>query len=142
MPRKYACSACLCEYDGNNEHVLSMLDEARNERHTVQFFDANEKIIARLLPAYINAALRTREGIARSGSTGMEMMLFVSGSMNIRSALSRCGVKDRRFIAFSDDKGYLDRLLEKNGIRVLKRYGLAIDINAASDVAMAGLVED
>ncbi len=102
--------------------------------------DYDPSLAKRILPAFINARLRTADGISRSRSAQMEMLLLVSGTMNIAKALEEHGAKDpERFLAFATGAAVLRKFASGNGVWIIRRIRLTLDEDAAGDVALTEL---
>ncbi len=105
--------------------------------------DYDACLAKRMLPAFMNARIRVADGIARSRSAQMEMLLLVCGTMNIGKALRERGVKDaRKFLVFSTGGAAFRRFASGNGIEVIRKIRLELDEDAAGDVALTELSGD
>jgi len=96
-----------------------------------------EGIEGRLLPAYINAMIRKAGSTMRSGSLSLEMILFISGTMNIGNAIERSGASGDEFVVFCSGKPLCDRIVSKFGLEIVKRYDLRLDLSRSGEIALA-----
>ena len=99
------------------------------------------EVEGRLLPAYISASMRMREGSMHSRSLALEIMLFVAGTMNIGNAVARAGASGSRFIIFASSRGVADALVSKCRLRVAGRCRLRLDPAISSSVALTAISE-
>lgn len=131
---------CVC---GSSRDVKSLVESSKcvsGKREFVLLVDYSTSMAKRMLPAFINARLRMADGIARSRSAQMEMLLLVSGTMNIGKALSEHGVKDRKkFLAFATSGAILRKFVSENKVQVIGRIALKLDEDIAGDVALTEL---
>jgi hypothetical protein len=106
----------------------------------VLLLENDASLPARVLPAFINARIRVADGISRSRSEQMEMLLLVSGTMNIGKALREHGAKDPEdFLLFATGAAVLKKFTSANGVEVVRRLGLSLDEDASGDVALTEL---
>ncbi len=104
---------------------------------------SDEKLVKRLLPAYVNACVRYEEGETRARSLAMEMLLFVSGTMRTDKAIKEFGASDNSgFILFGSNKSILKDFVRKTKIKLEKEYKLELDLDISGEVASAGIIED
>lgn len=136
-------AACVCK---SVEGITRLVERARGYLKGESFIvllDSESTDRTRLLPAYINAVVRRRDGIARSETLAMEILLLISGDTNIRKAIESNGARDfKEFIVFSDSVAALDRFVKENRLEVSGRISLKFDLEGAGDVAMTELFED
>ena len=108
----------------------------------VQLFDARKEIYPRLLPAYIGAQIRYREGILRSGGIEKEMLMLVCGKMNVSNAIRECGIADPSgFICLASGKRVAKSFILKAGIKKPRFVRLVSDMDAAQRVAITPILE-
>ncbi|MDE1874215.1 MAG: hypothetical protein KGI04_03805 [Candidatus Micrarchaeota archaeon] len=106
-------------------------------------FRYDERLVRRVLPAYVNAALRFGEGSSRSNSMQVEMLLFLCGTMNIGKALRECGAADsKRFCVFSSSAALFSRFSKANGIVSTRRIPVSLDPKVSGNVAISELLSD
>ncbi len=125
---------CLCESEKLKE-VVELSEKMSQGKNVIQLFGSGNQILKRIIPAYINAALRNYDGSMHTRSMRSEMMILVSGKMDIASALELCGARDSKFIVFSNDRRIFDSFVKKGKIRVLKEYTPSLELEVACDVA-------
>src|SRR5208337_4970337 len=87
-PALFACSSRR----GLAELIKSAKDASDNGAF-ILLLDDKEAVAERAIPAFMNAKLRLKDGMARSRSASMETLLLVAGTMNIGSALKEFGAK-------------------------------------------------
>ena len=75
---------------------------------------------------------------AGSGSLSLEMILFISGTMNIGNAIERSGASGDEFVVFCSGKPLCDRIVSKFGLEIVKRYDLRLDLSRSGEIALAG----
>lgn len=129
---------CLCESEKLRE-AIALSEKISRGKNVVQLFDANKDIIERIVPAYINAALRSYDGSMRTKSIRSEMMIFVSGKLDIARAVESCGAKGSRFVAFSNSNDVFNSFTKNGSIKVLKKYKPPFSLDVAKDVASTEL---
>ncbi len=128
---------CACRSDKGMEELLGKSRAASSEKQFLLLLDYDGTPKDRVLPAYMNALVRQKDRISRSRSVRMEMLLLVSGTMNIGRAIRERGAKDpKKFLAFATSEALLRRFAEKNGIEMGKRIRLTLDESAAGSVAL------
>lgn len=129
-------AAAVCYSKVGLEDMLKAAKLLCKREDFVQLFDYSSKIVPRLMPAYINAVLRYREGSAISSSIGIEMLLLLCGSTDIRKAIKECGAKEgKNFIVFASTSALLGRFTKASGMKVIRSVKLDIDFEEASAVA-------
>lgn len=104
----------------------------------VLILEPSRGIEDRLLPAYINAMIRRASGTMRSGTLSMEMILFISGTMNIGNAIERAGAKGNDLVVFCSGKRLCDRIVSRFGLKVIKKLSLRLDLSRSGEIALAG----
>jgi tRNA threonylcarbamoyladenosine modification (KEOPS) complex Cgi121 subunit len=91
----------------------------------------------------MNARIRMNDGIARSKSMQIEMLLLICGSMKIDKALKLCGAKDpKNFLIFASDEKSLSAFVRKNKIKVTEALKMELDPRIAGNVAMTELLSE
>jgi Kinase binding protein CGI-121 len=130
----------VCRSSGDLKSLIEGSGGVSEKGEFVLLLDYDAGLAKRMLPAFMSARLRVADGIARSRSVQMEMLLFVCGTMNIGKALREHGVKDAgKFLVFSTSSAAFRRFASKNGIEVIRKVRLEFDEDAAGDVALAEL---
>jgi tRNA threonylcarbamoyladenosine modification (KEOPS) complex Cgi121 subunit len=128
---------CVCSSGKRMEELIGESKAMSGKQEFLLLLDYDRASAARVLPAYVNALIRQKDGIARSKSVWMEMLLLVSGTMNIGKAIREHGAKDSgRFLAFSTSESILRKFAEKNKVEMTKMIGLAMDEGVAGSVAL------
>ncbi|MEM3212083.1 MAG: hypothetical protein QXR85_02100 [Candidatus Micrarchaeaceae archaeon] len=89
----------------------------------------------RLLPACINAMLRSNDRIATASKPGIEMLLLLCGKSDISEAISKCGASGNSFIVFATSSEMLRRFLASAKIEQSKKLKLKLDFDTAAKVA-------
>ena len=136
-PECYLCSSDLAPQELLG-HALKI-----KGRGFVQLLDYDEKMLPRLLPAYLNARLRERDSIMRTSAAAMEMLLFVAGNTNITKAIGACGIKNgNSFLVFATDKENFDEFASQADLKSTKRIALKFDEDAAQEVARLAVEKD
>ena len=130
----------------SGKDLKGLIDSSRKfskGRDFVLLLNYDTSLVRRMLPAFINARLRTADGILRSRSAQMEMLLLAAGTMNIGKALKEHGAKDAgRFMAFATSGAAFRRFASENKIGVIRKIALKLDVDVAGDVALAEIVAD
>lgn len=117
--------------------------KASSSSDTILLTDYGKTTIARMLPAYINATLRFADGCARSRSMQAEMLLLISGTMNIGKALQKCGAKSNaKFLVFSSSRKAFVKFSRSSRITKQETVPLSLDVRTSGSVAMAELLND
>ena len=128
-----------CSSGASLEELLKSAKQISSESNFILLLDNDEKIIGRLLPAFVNARIRVKDRIARSKSVRMETLLFAAGTMNIGKALREVGAKNvKDFLLFATDKKLLKAFV-KGETKVVREIRLDFDRKAAGDVALTEL---
>ena len=126
--------------------ITSLVESSKSfskSGNLVLLFDYNERAASRALPAFVNASIRFADGVARSGSMQVEMLLMLCGTMNIGKALRECGAKSsERFAVFASDAKLFAKFRAANGISKTKRLGLTLNPKEAGNVAITELLND
>ncbi len=82
---------------------------------------------AKLLPAYMNAAVRKHSGMGKASKPSMEMLLYVAGTPNIQEAIKKCGAHEQRFIAFSTSQSLFSKFKRQSGVKVIRQVPMSFD---------------
>ena len=128
---------CACSSGKRMDELVEESRSMSGEREFLLLLDYDRDSAARVLPAYVNAIVRQRDGIARSKSARMEMLLLVSGTMNIGRAIREHGAKNpKNFLAFATSGALFRRFATKNKIEITKKIRLVMDEGAAGRVAL------
>ena len=128
---------CLCRSWSRLESLVKGSKSISKGREFVLLMDYGPSLVKRMLPAFINARLRMSDGIARSRSAQMEMLLLACGTMNIGKALKEHGAKDQeRFLVFATSGGALRKFVSNNKVEILRKIQLTLDEDVAGDVAL------
>ncbi len=135
---KFRPVVCLCSTE-NLHGALKAADRLSKGEDLIELVDPEKDLIDRLAPAYINAALRNSEGCMRAKDMRTEMMLFIAGKLDIRSAIDLCGAKGDRFIVFASSKKLFDAFEKAAGIKVVRAYKLGFELDVANMVASTEL---
>jgi hypothetical protein len=131
---------CVCRSPKDVKSLVESSNGVSGKGEFVLLADYDPSLVKRMLPAFINASLRMADGIARARSAQMEMLLLVSGTMNIGKALSERGVKDqKKFLVFATGSAVFRKFVLENEVRVIRRIALRLDDDVASDVALTEL---
>ena len=129
-------AAAVCSSNASLEDVLRAAKLLCKREDFVQLFDYSSRIVPKLMPAYINAVLRHREGSTISSNVGIEMLLLLCGSTDIRKAIKECGAKEgNNFIVFASPSALLKKFAKASGVKVIRSVKLDIDFEEASAVA-------
>ena len=134
--------AVLASKDLGLEGVVAEAMKLSDGEDFVLVLDPSDGIEDRLLPSYINAAIRKGNNNMRSGSLALEIMLFVSGTMNISNAISRSSARGKDFVIFSSNSRLLESLVSKFSLRVVKRYDLRLCPEKSSRIAIMPIKGD
>ena len=127
----------VCSSKKQMEELIAKSKEMSSGSEFVLLLDYGSMDAYRVLPAYVNALIRQKDGIARSNSTWMEMLLLVAGTMNIGKAIREHGAKNpAKFMAFATSEALLRKFAAGNGVRVSKKLSLTIDENLSGGVAL------
>ena len=109
----------------------------------VLLLDNSGRAVSRVLPAYVNAAIRFNEGIARASTMQLEMLLLVCGTMNIGKALKECGAKNKgSFLVFATKNALLERFVKGNKVKIVKKIPFKLDPKTAGNVAITELLNE
>lgn len=113
----------------NDEFVLLLKDD--------------ERLVERLLPAYLNSSLRSMESNLKSKDASMETLLFAAGTLRTEKAIKEAGASDKsRFIVFATNRKVFSRFAKKARIKIVKEYKPSLDMKVAGEVASIALLED
>ncbi len=96
----------------------------------------------KLIPAYIGAMIRQNSGTMRSNSLAIEILLFISGTMNIGNAIKRAGANGKEFVIFSNRKKLIEGIISKFKMKKLKAYLLELDPKASGRIAITAIKDD
>ncbi len=122
-PVAYACSS--------GSGLEDLLDSARKLSRGDEFvllLKDDEAIARRVLPAYLNAYIRHKEGHARSESLQMETLLFIAGTFKIGDAIRMCGVRDTgSFLLVCSGRELARRYARTNKVKIGKEHRLVMD---------------
>jgi tRNA threonylcarbamoyladenosine modification (KEOPS) complex Cgi121 subunit len=136
-PVAYLCSSSL-----SKEQILECIKKSSDSQGFAQVFKNKKGISDRLLAAYLNAKIRKEEGTMRSNSLAIEMLLFVSGQMNISKAIPDCGISSGdEFILFASNEEYAKKAIECSKSNVIKELKLSLFNKEAPRVAVSELLE-
>ncbi len=120
MPVAFACTS--------NSTLNALADEARrlSKQEDFLLLLSNRKETAdNILPAYLNACIRYKEGKMRSGSLQMELLLFMAGTFRISAAIEQYGARDSKdFIAVCGKRQLLAGYARRNQVRLVKELKL------------------
>jgi tRNA threonylcarbamoyladenosine modification (KEOPS) complex Cgi121 subunit len=129
---------------GSSKGMNELIEDSKKASQGGEFvllLDNKEKLVKRILPAFMNAAIRIGDRIARSDTIQMEMLLLLCGTMKIDKAIKNCGAKDsNNFLLFSTNNSLLSKFAKKNRIRILRKIDLELDAKTAGEVAMTELL--
>ncbi len=137
IPVAYACKSSV-----SKEKLLECAEKAnaRSGNEFVQLFKNSKVVRERLLAAYFNMLLRKEENIMRSNSMAIELLLLVSGQMNISKALKDFGVDGNELILFATSEKLAKLFMECSGIENGKKLRLDFVSKESSRVAVAELL--
>lgn len=133
--------AVLCS---SEKKIASILEKAADfsSGGFVLLLKRDEKLLKRLIPAYINAKIRNADNEMRAKTLPMEMLLFVSGTMRTDKAIKENGASDNKmFIAFTDNRKRFGNFALQNNIKIIKEYVLDFSKDIAEDVTSLGFLE-
>jgi hypothetical protein len=134
---------CVCASASGMKELVKASKNASRGSKFVLLLDYDTKLIPRILPAFVNARIRMDDGIARSKSLQMEMLLLICGSMKIDKALKACGAKDaQKFLLFATDEASISEFARKSGAKVTERLKMQLDPRTAGRVAMTELLSE
>jgi len=134
---------CVCGSDKEMKELIEDSKKASQGKEFVLLLDNKEKLVKRVLPAFMNAAIRVEDRIARSDTIQIEMLLLLCGTMKIDKAIKNCGANNsENFLLFSTNSSLLNRFAKKNGIRIARKIDLELDAKTAEEVAMTELLEE
>ncbi|MGA3020916.1 MAG: hypothetical protein ABSD68_03135 [Candidatus Micrarchaeales archaeon] len=132
---------CVCSSAKGMNELIEDSRKASRGKEFVLLLENKEKVVKRVLPAFMNAAIRIKDGIARSNTTQMEMLLLLCGTMKIDKAIRNCGANDSgNFLLFSTKSSLLNRFAKKNRIKIIRKIDLELDAKTAGEVAMTELL--
>ena len=132
--------AYLCSSQAKLE---AMLDDSRKNSKKGTFLllaEPKSNLQERIIPAYINSAIREQEKCMRANNIQMEMLLFLSGTMNIGKAIRDSGAKSSsKFVLISNKETLISSFCKKFGIKKLQKYVLTLDYDVSGKVALTEL---
>ncbi|MGC8662565.1 MAG: hypothetical protein ACP5RT_02145 [Candidatus Micrarchaeia archaeon] len=134
IPVAYSCSS-----SGDKEELISCAKKIKKYGF-VQLFANNKKIAERLLPAYFNALIRIEDNIMRSSSLATELLLLVSGQMNISKAIKEVGIKNNDFILFATSEEEAKLFVDCSKSKILKKLNLEFATKESPNVAVSELL--
>ncbi len=134
--------AYVCSYHGDIGELVSRAYAISNTDKFVIPIRYDARLIARLLPAYLNARARWEEGSGRVSKIWLEMMMLACMTGRIEEALRDCGARKGRFIAFATDLKTLRLFLRSSGAKLQVKCRLRIDYATATAVALSNLPKD
>ncbi|VVB77322.1 Uncharacterised protein [uncultured archaeon] len=122
--------------------LIELSKTLSDSREFVLLLDYSEAATGRVLPAYLNAKLRVRDGISRSRSTQIEMLLLAAGTMNIDKAISKLGAKDpKKFLLFATSRPLMEKFVKNGGVGLERMIVLKINEDIAGEVALTEVAE-
>lgn len=134
---------CLCSSKNKMQVLIENSKKASHSNEFVLLLKYDKRIIQRILPAFMNASIRVSDGIARTKSLQIEMLLLVCGTMSIGKALEACGARNKEnFLLFATDKSLLESFSKQNGVKIGRRIELSLDLIVAGDVTMTELLNE
>ncbi len=134
-PVAYVCSSEL-----NRNKLLKLVNEISANEEFMLLTDCKKGIENMLLPAYFNACIRCKSGIAKAKSIPTEMLLFINGTMNIDKAIAEFDKNPGdEFVIFSTDAKLFKKLLVKGKIKQTKKMKLSFDFDVAAKIAAQGM---
>lgn len=134
--------AFLCSSDKELDSLIDYTRDISKGKDFVLLLENDEKLLDRLLPAYLNAYLRYCERIMRADTLRMEILLFVSKTLNIGNAIKEVGAKDMdSFIVFASNKNVFSKFSKISGINKIRQYKLDLKEDVSGKIAMTGLLE-
>ena len=143
-PPKFSNELCAVLTSSSSD-MESMLKESRKLSKGSDFvlmLRPSKKIEHKLVPAYIAAMIRHSEGTMHANSIDLEILLFVSGTMNIGNAIEDAGTNGNEFVVFSSSKKLLEGMVSMFGLKKLKEYPLRVDPKTSGSVAITAIKDD
>jgi hypothetical protein len=132
--------AYLCSSEAELEALLDGSREFSKGNEFLLLIRDDKRLLDRVLPSYINAVIRERESGMRAKKLQMEMLLFLSGTMNISNAIKASGAKSSSsFIALASSEALFKEFARRYKIRKAKRYPLKLNLDVSGDVATTEL---
>lgn len=136
-------AACECSSAMGIDALIGCARKVSGAKGFVLLLDPAEvagRLGRRLLPAYLNAFVRFRDGMARSRTMQMETLMLAAGEKDIGKAADRYGAKDSNaFAVFATDGKTLERFLRMAGAKRKSRISLEFGLKEASEVTGTGL---
>lgn len=133
--------AYLCRSSAGKEKLFDCAKKVK-EPNFVQLFKNRKEVKERLLAAYLNVLVRKEENIMRSKSPAIELLLFVSGEMNISKAIKEFGISGGDFIVFATSEKSAEEFIECSGSEKIEKLELEFDRKESARVAVSELIED
>ncbi len=137
-----APAAALARSDSGTEEVIAEARRLSRGKDFALILNPSSGIEDRLLPSYINAAIRRSDNSLRSRSFALEIMLFVSGTMNIGNAIERASARGSEFIIFSSSPRILEALVSRFKLKIVRRYKLKLHPEKSSRIAIIPIRDD
>ncbi len=134
--------AIVFESGSGIDSVISEAKRLAKAQDSIVAVKEEKQIVKRLLPAYVNAYLRHKEGSMHAGSLSLETMLFVAGNMNITNAAKKVAAQGHRFVLFSSSRALAQELAKRCKLKRIREEKLSFDYDVASDVAMTAIKDD
>lgn len=132
--------ACVCSSNAGVDELIDSAKAASKGESFILLLEYDKGTVKRLLPAYLNAVVRFKDGIARAASIQMEMIVFACGDTDIRKALDKIGIRSAdRFLLFATDEAVLKKFTDSVKQKTLERLVLTFDLDAAGEVSAADL---
>jgi hypothetical protein len=122
--------AYVAESKKDVKEIIYIAEKLSKGIKLIQVFKNNNSIILKLIPAYLYAALRYKDGSMRSKTIANEMIMFVAGEKNIGKAIKICGVSGTKFIIFATDASLIDVFLLKINGTLIKKLKLQINLDS------------
>ena len=133
----------VCSSGRSIQELVEISKGAPRGSEFILLLDYNKKLIQRILPAFVNASIRMNDGIARSKSKQIEMLLLVCGSMKIEKALKECGARDaRKFILFATNERLASSFAKLSGSKTVEKLHPLLNPEVAGSVAMTELLSE
>ncbi len=125
--------------DADISEITGLAGQLSKGRDFVMVIGDAKYIEKALIPAYINATIREREGSMHSKLLSLEIMLFLAGTMHIENAMkSVAATSSNKFIIFSNSNK-LVRMLKARFSIVSKEIALHLDMSKSTGITMAAI---
>lgn len=130
--------ALIFKFDGDIEKLLN--DAARRcaDDKIVLLIRYDDKYLDMLVPAYVNALVRKREGSMKANTIEKETLLFIAHTLNIREAIERAGMKRGTCILFSNDEETAKDFASVEKLVITKEISISLDFDSSKYVADLG----